>query len=59
MRVRHSRLHHDGAPLSVRLQPTLRVDTNHSAIDAAVRGWGVTRVRPYQTAPELQGSYIV
>lgn len=52
------RFQHEGAPLSVRLQPTLWVDTNRSAIDAAVRGWGVTRVLSYQIAPELQAGTL-
>ncbi len=48
------RFQHEGVSLSVRVQPTLSVDTNRCAIDAAVRGWGITRVMSYQIAPELQ-----
>lgn len=42
------------APLSIRIKPRLNVTSNDSAIDAAVRGLGITRVMSYQVAQELE-----
>jgi DNA-binding transcriptional LysR family regulator len=43
-----------GKPLSVRVKPRLAVTSIDSAIDAAVRGLGITRIMSYQIAQELQ-----
>lgn len=39
--------------LSVRIAPTLAVNSNQAAIHAAERGFGLTRVLSYQIAPQL------
>jgi DNA-binding transcriptional LysR family regulator len=44
------RFQDDGAPLTVRIEPRLRMNTNDAAIDLAVRGWGITRLLSYQIA---------
>lgn len=44
----------DGKPLSIRIRPRLSVTSNDSAIEAAVRGLGITRVMSYQIAHELE-----
>lgn len=41
-------------PLVVRVRPRLSVTSNDSAIEAAVRGLGITRVMSYQIAQELE-----
>jgi DNA-binding transcriptional LysR family regulator len=38
---------------NVRLEPALSVNTMEAAIDAAVAGWGVTRVLSYQVGGEI------
>lgn len=39
--------------LTVRIAPTLSVNSNRAAIHAAERGFGLTRVMSYQIAPQL------
>jgi len=39
---------------TVHVNPRLFTSTNDSAISAAVRGWGLTRVLSYQIAPQLE-----
>jgi DNA-binding transcriptional LysR family regulator len=41
------------APQAVKIKPRLTVTSNDAAIDAAVRGLGITRLISYQIAPEL------
>ncbi len=48
----------DGKPLAVRVKPRLSVTSNDSAIEAAVRGLGITRVMSYQVAPELESGKL-
>jgi DNA-binding transcriptional LysR family regulator len=38
---------------SVRVNPRLFCNTNEAAINAAISGWGLTRVLSYQVAPAL------
>ena len=38
---------------TLRIKPRLTVTTNDAAIDAAVRGFGITRLLSYQIAPQL------
>jgi len=38
---------------TVRVAPRLTVTTNDAAIEAAVRGFGITRLLSYQVAPQL------
>ena len=38
---------------TLRIKPRLTTTTNDSAIDAAVRGFGITRLLSYQIAPQL------
>ena len=42
---------HDDRPISVRLQPRVRMNTNDAAIELAVAGGGVARLISYQVAP--------
>lgn len=48
----------DDKPLTVRIKPRLSVTSNDSAIEAAVRGLGITRVMSYQVAPELESGKL-
>lgn len=48
----------DAKPLAVRIKPRLSVTSNDSAIEAAVRGLGITRVMSYQVAPELESGQL-
>lgn len=48
----------DAKPLTVRIKPRLSVTSNDSAIEAAVRGLGITRVMSYQVAPELESGKL-
>ena len=41
------------APLSVRAEPRLRMNTNDAVIELVVRGWGISRLLSYQIAPYL------
>lgn len=43
----------NGDPISVRLQPRLIVTANQAAINAAMLGWGLTRVLSYQVAAKV------
>jgi DNA-binding transcriptional LysR family regulator len=47
------RFTNDEAPLMMRIKPRLIVTSIHAAIEAAVRGFGVTRLISYQIAPQL------
>lgn len=47
------RFGHGAAATSVALRPRLITSSNGDAIDAAVAGWGITRLLSYQVAPEL------
>lgn len=42
---------HNGKPISVRLEPRVRMNTNDAAIELTVRGSGVSRLLSYQVAP--------
>jgi DNA-binding transcriptional LysR family regulator len=48
----------DAKPLAVRIKPRLNVTSNDSAIEAAVRGLGITRVMSYQVALELESGQL-
>ena len=43
----------DEAPLMMRIKPRLAVTSIHAAIEAAVSGFGITRLISYQIAPQL------
>lgn len=43
----------NGVPCNRRVSAQLTVSTNQAAINAASRGWGLTRVLSYQIAPQL------
>ncbi len=43
----------NGKPVSVKMQPRLRMNTNDAVIDLCVRGWGLSRLLSYQVAPYL------
>jgi DNA-binding transcriptional LysR family regulator len=44
---------------SVRVRPRLRVTSNDAAIEAALRGFGITRLLSYQTADEVAAGNLV
>ncbi len=41
----------NGTPISVQLEPRVRINTNDAVIELALRGWGVSRLLSYQIAP--------
>ena len=43
-----------GATVAVRVKPRLTVSTNEAAIDAALGGFGITRLLSYQVAPYVR-----
>ena len=43
---------------SLRIHPRLIVTTNDSAVEAAVRGFGITRLLSYQIAPQLASGQL-
>jgi len=43
----------DKGEKTLRIKPRLMVTTNDAAIEAAVRGFGITRLMSYQVAPQL------
>tara|TARA_R110001592_G_scaffold363355_1_gene685039 strand:+ start:4516 stop:5415 length:900 start_codon:yes stop_codon:yes gene_type:complete len=47
------RFNTEGREKTLRIQPRLTVTTNDAAIEAAVRGFGITRLFSYQVAPQL------
>lgn len=47
------RLLRNGEAVTVRIKPRLTVTSNDAAIEAAVRGLGITRLISYQVAPQL------
>jgi DNA-binding transcriptional LysR family regulator len=49
----------DGKQPTVRLEPALSVSTMEAAINAAVAGWGVTRVLSYQVADAIAAGDLV
>jgi DNA-binding transcriptional LysR family regulator len=44
---------------TLRLAPALRIDSIEATIDAAVAGWGITRVLSYQVADEIAAGKLV
>ena len=42
---------HNDRPISVRLEPRVRMNTNDAAVELAVRGGGMARLISYQVAP--------
>lgn len=47
------RFRRDDSPFHIRIKPRLTVTSNDAAIEAAVAGFGVTRLISYQIAPQL------
>ena len=45
--------------ISVRVTPRLLCSTNDAAIEAAVQGWGITRILSYQIAPLIAKRKLV
>jgi DNA-binding transcriptional LysR family regulator len=43
---------------AVRVKPRLTVTSNDAAIEAAVRGFGITRLMSYQPAPQLESGQL-
>ena len=48
------KFYENGKLVSVRVAPRLTVTTNEAAIEAALTGWGMTRLLSYQVAPYLK-----
>lgn len=46
-------------PITVRVNPRLLCNTNDAAIEAAVQGWGLTRVLSYQVAALVEQGKLV
>jgi len=44
---------------TLRLAPALRIDSIEATIDAALAGWGITRVLSYQVADEIAAGELV
>jgi DNA-binding transcriptional LysR family regulator len=44
---------------TLRLAPALRIDSIEATIDAAVAGWGITRLLSYQAADEIAAGKLV
>jgi DNA-binding transcriptional LysR family regulator len=42
-----------GKPVSVRVAPRLRMNTNDAVVELVSRGWGLSRLLSYQIAPQL------
>lgn len=49
----------DGGRHAVRLAPALKINTMAAAIDAALNGWGISRVLSYQVASNIAGGELV
>lgn len=52
------RFQKEGLPAPVRIKPRLTVSSNDGAIEAAVRGLGITRLFSYQIAPYLRSGEL-
>ena len=52
------RFEHSKNAKTVRLKPRMTVTSNSAAIEAAVSGFGITRVLSYQVAPLLASGYL-
>lgn len=50
---------HENKPINVRLKPRLTVTNNEAAIQAALRGFGITRLMSYQVAGHLAAGRLV
>jgi DNA-binding transcriptional LysR family regulator len=48
----------EGGSIGVRVRPRMTVSTNDSAIEAARRGLGITRVMSYQVTEQLRGGEL-
>ncbi len=48
----------NGKPVSIRVEPRIRMNTNDAVIEMAVRGWGLSRLLSYQIAPDLAGGRL-
>ncbi len=53
------RFHSPDGVHRVRVKPRLEVTTNDAAVEAACRGFGVTRLMSYQVAPQLKSGELV
>jgi DNA-binding transcriptional LysR family regulator len=53
------RFHFPGGEQTVRLRPRLTVTSNEAAVEAALRGFGITRLLSYQAAEEIARGDLV
>lgn len=49
----------DGKAVSVRPTARLKINTNDAVRDQVARGWGISRLRSYQIAPQLADGSVV
>jgi DNA-binding transcriptional LysR family regulator len=49
---------HDRKPVTIRVKPRLTVTSNEAAIEAACRGFGITRLLSYQIAPYVTSGQV-
>jgi len=47
-----------GKSIAVRVNPRLTVNSNDAAIDAALQGFGITRLLSYQISPQVAGGRL-
>jgi len=45
--------HEKGKPVSIRIEPRLRMNTNDAVVELVARGWGISRLLSYQIAPQI------
>lgn len=55
----HWQFQEDGKPISMRPTARLKLNTNDAIRDQVARGWGVSRLRSYQIAPQLAAGSVV
>lgn len=48
-----------GKPIAVRPAARLKINTNDAVRDQVARGWGISRLRSYQIAPQLDAGSVV
>jgi len=49
----------EGEPVSVRVEPRLRMNTNDAVIELVLQGWGLSQLLSYQIAPHLAGGRLL
>jgi DNA-binding transcriptional LysR family regulator len=52
------RFGHDSDSVNIKIKPRLTVTTNDTAIEAAMQGFGITRLMSYQAAPYIASGQL-